>query len=222
MDWIRIILSRVAALCMRQKLDDDLDEELRTHIEFAVEENLRRGMSRQAARTAALREFGGLTQTKEAYRVQRGSPFIEQMVRDLRFGLRQLRRSPGFAITAILTLALGLGANTAVFSLINGLLLRPLPVPHADRLALLHYDRSDQVDRAGYSFSAPVFRALEKRHDVFQDVAAFTGSSMQVRSGTGNLEIPGALVSGQFFRALQVQPAIGRYLTPEDDQVGGG
>jgi predicted permease len=222
MDWIRIILSRVAALCMRQKLDDDLDEELSTHIEFAVEENLRCGMSKQEARTAALREFGGLRQTKEAYRVQRGLPFLEQMVRDLRFGLRQLHRSPGFAITAILTLALGLGANTAVFSLINGLLLRPLPVPHADQLALLHYDRSDQMDRAGYSFTAPVFRALEKRHDVFQDVAAFTGSSMQVSSGTGNLEIPGVLVSGQFFHALQVQPAMGRYLTPEDDRVGGG
>jgi predicted permease len=220
MDLMRILLSRCAALFRRQKLDDDLDDELRTHFDFAVEENLRRGMSQNEARTAALHRFGGVTQTKEVYRLQRGIPWLEQIGRDIRFGIRQLRRSPGFAITAILTLALGLGANTAVFSLINGLLLRPLPVPHADELALLHYVRSDDPD-LNFSFCTPMFRALEKRHDLFQDVAAFTSRTMQVRAASGNVEIPGAIVSGQFFHAMETSPLLGRYLTPQDDRPGG-
>jgi predicted permease len=220
MDLIRILLNRCAALFGKQKLDQDLEEELRSHIDFAVEENLKSGMSLDEARTAALHKFGGVTQTKEAYRVQRGMPWIEQIVRDVRFGIRQLRRSPGFALTAILTLALGLGANTAVFSLINGLLLRPLPVPHADELAVLHYVRSDDSD-PNFSFCAPMFRALEKRHEVFQDVAAFTSRTMQVRAASGNLEIPGAIVSGQFFHAMETPPQLGRYLTPQDDRPGG-
>jgi len=220
MDRIRILLSRCAAFFRTKRLNQDLDEEVRAHIAFAVDENLRRGMAKQEARMAALRAFGGVTQTKEAYRLQRGVPWFEQIGRDVRFGIRQLRRSPGFAITAIFTLALGLGANTAVFSLINGLLLRPLPVPHADELALLHYVRSDDPD-LNFSFCAPMFRALEKRHEVFQDVAAFTSRTMQVRSASGNVEIPGAIVSGQFFRAMQTPPLLGRYLTPQDDRPGG-
>jgi predicted permease len=194
---------------------------LRSHIDFAVEEKMKRGMSAQEARTEAMRALGGVTQTKEAYRVQRGFPFLEQLGRDLRFGLRQLRHSPGFAATAILTLALSLGANTAIFSLINGLMLRPLPAPHAEELALVRIDESDQAV-PNYSFCAPLFRALEKRHEAFQDVAAFTGTEMQVHGSSGNQKITGALVSGQFFRALQTPPLMGRVLTPADDVPGGG
>lgn len=100
MDWIRILLSRCAALFRRRKLDADLDEELRAHIDLAVAENLQRGMSAQDARSAALRAFGGLTQTCEFYRIQRGLPFLEQFSRDLQFAYRQLRRAPGFAGSA--------------------------------------------------------------------------------------------------------------------------
>lgn len=95
MDWVRVVLSRCGALLRRQKLDEDLEEELRSHIEFAVEENVKRGMSAQEARRAALKEFGGMTQTKETYRVQRGLPLLETLARDIRFGVRQLRKSPG-------------------------------------------------------------------------------------------------------------------------------
>src|SRR5271170_4233191 len=177
---MRTLLSRCAAFFGARRLDADLDEELRAHIDLAVAENLKRGLTREEARRAAMREFGGVTQVAETYRVQRGIPFLEQLNRDVLFGIRQLRKSPGFALTAILTLALGLGANTAVFSLINALLLRPLPVPHADELAVIHFIRSDDSD-PNYSFSAPMFRALEKRHEVFQDVAAFSSRTMQVR-----------------------------------------
>src|ERR1700757_5023624 len=122
MDLVRTLLSRVAALFRGRKLDASLDEELRGHIELAIEEQVRRGMPEAEARRIALREFGGVTQVREAFREQRGLPLIEQVRRDVRFGLFQLWKSPGFALTAILTLALGVGANTTVFSMINGLL----------------------------------------------------------------------------------------------------
>jgi predicted permease len=219
MELTRTLLSRVASLFRKSRLDADLEEELRAHIDLATQENLNRGMSLREARRKALREFGGMTQVREAYRMRRGLPWLEQLYRDLRFGLRQLLRSPGFALTAVGTLALGLGANTAVFSLINGLLLRPLPVPDAEALMVVRADRSDNPN-PNYFFSEPMFRAVAKRREVFQSAAAFSRTTLQVRSGAGTVEIPGALVSGEFFAVLETPPLKGRVLTPEDDRAG--
>jgi predicted permease len=219
-DTIRILLNRCVSSLRKSELDAELDEELRAHIELAIEEHVARGMNRRQARQEALRAFGGLTQARENHRMRRGFPLLDQLVRDLRFGVRQLYRAPGFALTAVFTLALGLGANTAVFSLINALLLRPLPAPHADELAVLQYLRSDSPE-PDFSFCEPIVRALEKRHDIFQGLAAFTSNTMQVRSGSGNVKVSGALVTGQFFQALETAPLMGRSLTPEDDRRGG-
>ena len=164
MDLIRTLLSRVTSLFFTRKLDADLDEELRTHIDLAIEENLDRGMSQQQARTAALRSFGGVTQIYERYREQRGIPLLEQMKRDIRFGLRQLRRSPGFAVTAILTLALGVGANTAIFTLIDSIILRPLPYPDQDRLVNIS---------AGGFFPKGWIRALQQNSQSFASISAY-------------------------------------------------
>ena len=173
-------------------------------------------MTQQEARTTALRAFGGVRQT-----TPRGLPFLEQFSRDVRFAFRQLRKSPGFTLTAVLTLALGLSANIAVFSLINCILLRPLPVSHADELAVLHIDRSDDTAYGpDYTFCAPFLRALEKRHQAFQSLASFSTRPFQVRSGSGNVEVSGALVSGQFFQVLETPPLLGRWLTPRDDRSG--
>src|ERR1700693_894496 len=134
----RVLIHRVAALFRRRRLEDDLAAELRSHLEMAVELNLEKGMSSEDARHEALRGLGGVEQTKELYRDQRGLPMIETALQDLRFGFRMLRRAPGFSILAILCLTLGIGANAAVFSWIEGILFRPYPaVTHQERLLAL-------------------------------------------------------------------------------------
>jgi predicted permease len=219
MDLLRTLLSRCVSFLRRKELDADLDEELRAHIDLSITENMTLGMSPNEARTRALRDFGGLAQIKETYRVRRGLPLLDQIARDLHFALRQLRRSPGFTLTAMLTLALGLGANTTVFSLINALLLRPLPVPHAQQLAFVVSQELDYPEPNDV-FSGPMFRAIEKRHDAFHDVAAYWSTQLQIHGSAGNLQVPGAMVSGEFFRALETPPLLGRYLSPQDDRTG--
>ena len=134
-ELFRTFIRRLVAIFRRRRLEDDLDEELRSHLEMAVELNLRKGMTPENARAEARRSFGGIEQTKESYRDQRGIPIIETTLQDLRFGVRMLRRSPGFSALAILCLTLGIGANAAVFSWIEGILFRPYPlVAHQERL----------------------------------------------------------------------------------------
>src|SRR5712664_1671513 len=134
----RVLIHRLAALFRRRRLEDEFAAELRSHLEMAVELNLDKGMTAEDARREALRGFGGVEQTKELYRDQRGLPMIETTLQDLRFGFRMLRRSPGFSILAILCLTLGIGANAAVFSWIEGILFRPYPaVTHQERLLAL-------------------------------------------------------------------------------------
>ena len=142
MDWLRTLLSRCTAFFGAKKLDDELDEELFSHIALAIEENLQRGMSADDARRVALLKFGGVAQVKETYRLQRGLPFIDAVAQDVRFARRQISRAPGFAAVAIITLALGIGANTAVFTLTHALLLRTLPVRDPGELVRLAIDVS--------------------------------------------------------------------------------
>jgi predicted permease len=219
-EQFRTFVSRITSFARRNAKDQELNEELRSHIAHAIDENMARGMSRKEARIAAMRSFGGITQTREAHRMQRGFPLLDQFMRDLRFGCRQLMRAPGFTVTAVLTLALGLGATTSIFSIIDALLLRPLPVPQSDELTVLNYSRPGAA-QLNYSFSVPVFRTIEKRHDLFSNVTAFSSSRLQVRGSSGNVRVEGVMVSGQFFQTLQTPPLLGRWLTPQDDQKGG-
>ncbi|OLE57710.1 MAG: hypothetical protein AUG13_02635 [Chloroflexi bacterium 13_1_20CM_2_59_7] len=134
MERWRVAVNRIRGLFARRNKEKELDAELRAHLEMLAEENIRRGMSPEEARHAARREFGGVEQTKEIYRERRGLPFLDALLQDLRFALRLLANSPGFALVVVFTLAVGIGATSAVFSVVDRLLFRSLPYPQDDRL----------------------------------------------------------------------------------------
>lgn len=209
---IRAAVSRVLSHYRGNSLDADLDEELRSHLAFAIEENTQRGMSPREARSAALRSFGNLTQTREHYRQQRGIPMLEQILTDLRFGFRQLRRSPGFALTAILTLALGVGANTAIFTLIDSILLRPLPFPQQDRLVTLTAD--------GF-FPKGWIRALQQHSQSFASLAAYgLNAESNITQGGNSERVFGTRVTVNFFDTLGIHPALGEFFSSDNSIEG--
>ncbi len=197
----------------------DLTEEIESHLKMAIADRVARGQSPVDARASAMQEFGNVPLIADVTRHQWSWLRLELWLHDVRYAMRQLRKSPGFTFTAIITLALGVGANTTVFSMINGLLLRPLAVPASDRLAVLGLD-GDGPQR-NYSFPESLFRGLESRHEAFTDMFAFHHDKFQVKSGGGNETVPGQYVSGSFFDALQVAPLLGRTLTSQDDRTGG-
>jgi predicted permease len=222
MNWIRILLRRCAALLRNKKLDADLDEELREHINMAIEENRERGMNEKQARTAALRAFGGVTQIRESYRAQRGLPWLEDAARDVRYAARQLRKSPGFALTAILTLALGIGATTSVFSVVDAVLLKPFTFRDPDRLVIM---RETQDEASGHHLSIPDnyrhFLRLKKAATNLEDAAIFHQAGLSVSPNGEHPRIVGAVIaSPNLFALLGVQPILGRGFTDADAQKG--
>jgi hypothetical protein len=223
MDLIQILPSRIAALFRTKALDADLDEELRAHIELAAEENRRRGMSAQAARTQALRDFGGVTQTAEAYRMQRGIPFLEALLQDGHYALRQLRRNPGFTVTVVVTLALAIGANTAIFSIVNALMLKSLPYPQPDRMGTIYTrisgttasDERHHIDGEQWELLRDNVPAL------ISAITSFVNSGVNLQAGSRAQYVQGMRVSAHYFDVLGIQPAIGRNFTSDEDRPHG-
>jgi predicted permease len=212
-------LLRVKTLFRKRRMDREMADELEFHQAMLRDKLVRQGLAREDADAAARRSFGNAGRWHERLRELWQFPSIENLGRDVSFSLRVLRKSPSFTGVALLTLALGVGANTTVFSMINGLLLRPLAVPESGRLAVLGIDQGDP--RLNYSFSVPLFRGLEHRHEVFSQVFAFDHHGMQVRGTSGTQTVNGQLVSGDFFNALETPPLLGRTLSPADDSKGG-
>jgi len=212
---------RMKELIRPARLDGELDEEVGLHLQMMEEEFRRRGMSEAEARAAARREFGGVAHAKEAYRDQRGFPWLESFAKDVRYALRGLRRSPGFTAAAVVSLALGIGANTAIFSLFHTLMLRMLPVEHPEQLVAIHRTGGWGTG----TVSLPLYRQIAGRADLFNGVLATNGvSKVRFVAAPGGLEefAQREYVSGNYFQVLGIQPVIGRLFTGEDNRVPGG
>jgi predicted permease len=220
--FFREWLHRLAGAIRPQRRDQDLEEELRLHLELAAEAARRRGASPEEASRLAVIEVGATPQAMEALRDQRGVPWLEDLVRDLGYGLRALGRHKGFTAAALLSLALGIGANAGIFSLFDQVLLRPLDVPGARRLVQFQWQwrgRSVGVEYgAGSLVSYPLCRDLESQGDLFDGVFCRYPTSVNVSTGSAHEPVRADVVSGSYFSTLGVRPLRGRLIAPSDDR----
>ncbi len=238
MTRLRVLIARMKGLFAREEQDRELNEELHAHLEMLVEEKRRQGMTEEQARHAARLHLGGIAQTEEVYRETRGLRFIETLLQDLRYAARMLRRTPGFTAVVIISLALGIGANTAIFSAIDAVMLRMLPVEEPQQLVMLQWHAKDWPQKylddlegsgfgekgeglTSYSFAYPAYTQFRDHNNVFSETFAFAANSEAVNVGIdGHAEATAIQgVSGNYFRGLGVEAVLGRTLQPQDDQA---
>jgi len=216
---LRGLVVRLLGTLGRGASDRELAEELETHVQMHTEDGIRSGLAPEEARRRALVELGGMAQAAERYREQRGLPAVDELLQDARHGLRRLARSPAFAIVALSSLALGIGANTAIFSLVNALFFRPLPVERPNELVSLH-NRA----RHGFgflAFSYPDYEDLRDRNGVLGGLIAYRFAPLAVSHDGRSSRKWGYLVSGNYFDVLGVRARAGRLIAPGDDRLPG-
>ena len=235
-------LSRIKAavrnIFHRREVESDLNEEIQAYADALTEERIAKGLTPAASRRMALADLGGVEQVKQAVRDGRAGTSIETVWQDIRFALRILRKSPGFTIVVVLTLTLGIGANTAIFTLVNAVLLQAIPVRHPEQLVALLWSAhkppqtgmhgfgdclfaESDSGASGCAMSYPAYREFEQRRDLFEGVAAFVGPADLDLSGNGRARSArGELVSGTYFDTLGVPAALGRTLDGADEQKG--
>ena len=221
--WIYSIPLRLRSLFRRRTVDQELEDELRDHVQRKTEEYVGQGLAPEEARREALLEMGGIEKRKEECRDARRVNWIQDLIQDLRFGLRMLRKSPGFTAVAVVTLALGIGANTAIFSVVNSALLRPLAYREPQQLYVVR-EIVPQLAKFAPTLGAniPDFRIWQNQVHSFSGVAIAESTSADL-TGAGEPEVvPGVRASSNLFDVLGVQPALGRSFLPEEDDAGRG
>jgi putative ABC transport system permease protein len=211
--------SRLVGVFTKDHADDDLRAEFEAHLDMETAEYIRRGMSHDAARRQALLASGGLTQATEAVRAQRGLPWLESVGADFKYAVRSLRHSPVFTLVVVTTLALGIGANTAIFSVVRGVVLKPLPHRDGDRLVYLRHS----IEAAGGEnvlFSVPEVQDFRDGAKSFAGLAEYSPWSFTLRGDGDAARIPAGLVTGNFFEVMGLDPILGRVTSPDDDGQG--
>ncbi len=217
--WLYTLPLRLRSLFRSRQVEAELDEELLDHLDHLIEANRARGMSAEEARHAAMRSMDGLEQRKEECRDARRVNYVNDVTRDVRFGIRTLLRNPGLTIVAVLTLALGIGATTAIFSVANTVLLRPLPFPDSDRLVLLQ-ESMPKVLPGKFSVSAPDVGDFRALNHVFEDLGAFASGTRDLTGNGAPERVQSTNLSAAVFRILRVQPEMGRTFDDNEDLLG--
>ena len=219
MRTLRAALSRLAGVFNKRRRDGELTDELESHLQMHIDDNLRRGMSPEEARRQALVALGGVEQTKEIYRDRRSLPMIETLLQDLRYALRMLARNPGFTVVAVLTLALGIGATTAIFSVVYGVLLRPLPYTDSNRIMSVFEITSEGRPSR---LADPNFDDFRDQSRSFQAIAKYGDNVVSVSGAAQPTRTTVANVSPEFLKVFGVQPILGRAFTADDAKKGAG
>ena len=215
MSWASVVATRLRGLLEHKRLERELDDEIRFHLEMQIEDNLKTGMSPTEARYAALRSFGGIEPMKESYRERRSFALLQTVAQDTRYAARTLRKSPGFTTTSVAILALAIGANTAMFSVLNAVLLRPLPYPSPEQLAILWTEVPSQNLREGRSAYWNV-EQWRNQTQSFADIAVFDSVSATLTSADRAEQISIVRHSANLFPLLGVQPMRGRIFSAEE------
>jgi putative ABC transport system permease protein len=218
MQWMNELGRRVSMLLRRDEFDRDLDEEMRLHIQLRAQEQAGRGISAEDARAAARRQFGNATLLREQSRDAWGWRWLDQLVQDVRYGVRNLLRTPGFTAIAVLTLAVGIGATTTIFSAVNPILFEPLPYPDAGRIMMIWETRSDRPRNNG---SFGMYRGLVERDRSFDAIAVLKPWQPTMTGEYQPERFDGQRVSASYFQVLGVSPILGRDFQPSDDRLNG-
>ena len=215
----RAFFFRLRGMFGKPRAERQLADELQAHLDLLTEENIRKGMNPLEARHAARREFGGVEQTKDSYRDQRGLPFFDTLFQDVRYAARTLFQRPAFAATSILTLAIGIGVNTAIFSVVNAVLLKPLPFPDPQRIVAVHQTLPRfGVFKNGVSYLN--FKDWRDQTSSFERLGAFHADSLTL-TGLGTPQvIESAMVTPDLLPLLGAKPIAGRLILPDEDQPG--
>jgi predicted permease len=211
-DFVRVVLARARSAVSLSRVDDDFQHELASHLELATEENIRRGMAPGEARRQARLRLGGIAQLREDHRALHGWPWLTSFVQDLRHGVRVLRKSPSFTVTAVFTLALGIGANAVVFAALNAIILRPLNVSQPESLYSIHRILDNAANQ-----SYPDYLDLRDRNRSFDGLAAYNLELVGLDTGESSVRAWGVAASGNYFDVLGIQPYLGRLFHGADE-----